>query len=170
MFDENAQVYGVRKVWHQSKRESFEVARCTVERSMWKMGLEGVIRCKRVRTAVPEKATPCPLDHVNRQFRVPRPNELWVSDVTDVAAWQDFVYVAFVIDVFARRIIGWRVLLSAPAGFVLDALEQGLPRLQTCLRRRPRARLGSRRVVRLDQVHGACCRSWARAICQQRRL
>jgi transposase InsO family protein len=126
VFEENFQVYGVRKVWRQLLREGHAVARCTVARLMRKMGLTGVIRGKRVRTTVPDKAAPCPLDHVNRQFRVERPNVLWVSDFTYVATWQGFVYVAFVIDAFARRIVGWRVSRSAHAGFVLDALEQAL--------------------------------------------
>ena len=126
VFDENFQVYGVRKVWHQMKREGHDVARCTVERLMRKMGLEGVIRGKRVRTTMPDKTAHCPLDHVNRQFRVERPNVLWVSDFTYVSTWTGFVYVAFVIDAFARKIVGWRVSRSAHAGFVLDALEQAL--------------------------------------------
>ena len=126
VFNENFQVYGVRKVWRQLKREGHDVARCTVARLMKKMALQGVIRGKRVRTTVSEKATPCPLDHVNRRFRVPRPNALWVADFTYVATWTGFVYVAFVIDAYARRIVGWRVSRSAHAGFVLDALEQAL--------------------------------------------
>jgi putative transposase len=126
VFDENFGVYGVRKVWRQMLREGFEVARCTVARLMKKMALQGVIRGKRVRTTVPDKAVPCPLDHVNRRFRVERPNLLWVSDFTYVSTWTGFVYVAFVIDAFARRIVGWRVSRSAHAGFVLDALEQAL--------------------------------------------
>ena len=126
IFDDNFQVYGYRKVWHQLKREGFDVARCTVARLMKRMGLAGVIRGKRVRTTVPDKAAPCPLDFVNRKFSAPRPNVLWVSDFTYVATWSGFVYVAFVIDVFARRIVGWRVSRSAHASFVLDALEQAL--------------------------------------------
>ena len=126
VFDENFQVYGVRKVWRQLLREGHDVARCTVERLMRKMGLEGVTRGKRVRTTVPDKAAPCPLDHVNRQFRAERPNVLWVSDFTYVSTWTGFVYVAFVIDAFARRIVGWRASRTAHAGFVLDALEQAL--------------------------------------------
>jgi transposase InsO family protein len=126
VFEENFGVYGVRKVWRQMLREGRTIARCTVERLMKKMGLQGVIRGRRVRTTVPDKAAPCPLDHVNRQFRVARPNVLWVSDFTYVATWQGFVYVAFVIDAYARRIVGWRVSRSAHAGFVLDALEQAL--------------------------------------------
>ena len=126
VFDENFQVYGVRKVWRQLLREGHTAARCTVERLMRKMGLEGVIRGKRIKTTVPDKAAPCPLDHVNRQFRAERPNVLWVSDFTYVSTWQGFVYVAFVIDAFARRIVGWRASRTAHAGFVLDALEQAL--------------------------------------------
>ena len=102
------------------------VARCAVERLMRAMGLQGAVRGKPARTTVSDKAAPCPLDKVNRQFKSPRPNALWVSDFTYVATWQGFVYVAFVIDTFARRIVGWRVSSSAHAGFVLDALEQAL--------------------------------------------
>jgi transposase InsO family protein len=126
VFNENFQVYGVRKVWRQLLREGHDVARCTVARLMKKMALQGVIRGRRVRTTVSDKAVPCPLDYVNRRFRPPRPNSLWVSDFTYVATWAGFVYVAFVIDAYARRIVGWRVSRSAHAGFVLDALEQAL--------------------------------------------
>ena len=124
--EENFGVYGVRKVWRQLRREGFDVARCTVERLMGSMGLQGVIRGKPVHTTISDKSAPCPLDHVNRQFRAPRPNVLWVSDFTYVASWTGFVYVAFVIDAYARRIVGWRVSRTAHAGFVLDALEQAL--------------------------------------------
>ena len=123
---ENFDVYGARKVWRQLGREGVVVARCTVERLMRRMGLCGGVRGKVARTTIPDKALPCPADKVNRQFRAPRPNVLWVSDFTYVATWQGFVYVAFVIDVFARRIVGWRVSRTAHAGFVLDALEQAL--------------------------------------------
>jgi transposase InsO family protein len=126
VFAENFAVYGVRKVWRQMMREGFAVARCTVERLMRDMGLAGVIRGKPVRTTISDKAAPCPLDHVNRQFRAPAPNRLWVSDFTYVATWAGFVYVAFVIDTYARRIVGWRASRTAHAGFVLDALEQAL--------------------------------------------
>jgi transposase InsO family protein len=126
VFDENFLVYGVRKVWRQLVREGEDVARCTVARLMRAMGLQGVIRGRRVRTTIGDKAVPCPLDRVFRQFRAPRPNVLWVSDFTYVATWAGFVYVAFVIDAYARRIVGWRVSRSAHAGFVLDALEQAL--------------------------------------------
>ena len=126
VFEENFRVYGVRKVWRQLQREGFDVARCTVARLMREMGLEGAIRGKPVRTTVSDKAAPCPLDKVNRQFHAPAPNRLWVSDFTYVATWAGFVYVAFVIDAYARRIVGWRVSRTAHAGFVLDALEQAL--------------------------------------------
>jgi putative transposase len=126
VYEENFRVYGVRKVWRQLLREGIAVARCTVARLMRTMGLQGVVRGKRVRTTISNAAAPCPLDHVNRQFKAPRPNALWVSDFTYVATWAGFVYVAFVIDTFARRIVGWRVSRTAHAGFVLDALEQAL--------------------------------------------
>jgi putative transposase len=126
VFAENFEVYGARKVWRQLQRESFDVARCTVERLMRGMALQGVIRGKPVRTTISDKAAPCPLDHVNRQFHAPRPNALWVSDFTYVSTWTGFVYVAFVIDVYARRIVGWRTSRTAHASFVLDALEQAL--------------------------------------------
>ncbi|MET4038263.1 putative transposase, partial [Bradyrhizobium sp. RT4a] len=126
VFDQNFSVYGVRKVWRQLKREGFDVARCTVSRLMRDMGLQGVIRGKSVKTTISDKAAPCPLDHVNRQFKAPRPNVLWLSDFTYVATWTGFVYVAFVIDAYARRIVGWRASRTAHAGFVLDALEQAL--------------------------------------------
>jgi transposase InsO family protein len=126
VFAENFEVYGASKVWRQLRREGFDVARCTVERLMRSMGLRGVIRGKPVKTTVSDQAVPCPLDHVKRQFQAPRPNVLWVSDFTYVATWQGFVYVAFVIDTFARRIVGWRASRTAHTGFVLDALEQAL--------------------------------------------
>jgi len=107
-------------------REGESVARCTVARLMRDMGLRGVIRGKPVKTTVSDRATPCPLDRVNRQFRAPKPNALWLSDFTYVATWSGFVYVAFVIDAFARRIVGWRASGTAHATFVLDALEQAL--------------------------------------------
>ncbi|QXC53085.1 IS3 family transposase (plasmid) [Agrobacterium salinitolerans] len=126
VFNENFQVYGVRKVWRQLQREGYDIARCTVARLMRMMGLQGVIRGKPVKTTVSDKSAPCPLDRVNRQFFAPAPNMLWLSDFTYVATWQGFVYVAFVIDAFARRIVGWRASRTAHAGFVLDALDQAL--------------------------------------------
>lgn len=122
----NLQVYGARKVWRQLQREGIEVTRCTVERLMRAKGLRGAMRDKAVRTTRPDPAAPCPLDRVNRQFAAQRPNQLWVSDFTYVSTWQGFVYVAFVIDVFARHIVGWRVSRSMRTEFVLDALEQAL--------------------------------------------
>jgi transposase InsO family protein len=122
----NLQVYGADKVWRQLGREGTAVARCTVERLMRRLGLHGVMRGKGVRTTIGDSKSPCPLDKVNRQFRAERPNQLWVSDFTYVSTWQGWLYVAFVIDVFARRIVGWRVSSSMRTDFVLDALEQAL--------------------------------------------
>ena len=126
VFAENFEVYGVRKVWRQMVREGVPVARCTVERLMADLGLQGAVRGKPIRTTLQEKAAQCPLDHVNRQFHSPAPNMLWLSDFTYVSTWSGFVYVAFVIDAYARRIVGWRVSRTAHANFVLDALEQAL--------------------------------------------
>ncbi|MBX5125926.1 IS3 family transposase [Rhizobium lentis] len=126
VFEQNFQVYGVRKVWRQLQREGFDIAHCTVARLMRAMGLQGIIRGKPIRTTISDKAAPCPLDRVNRQFFAPAPNMLWLSDFTYVATWQGFVYVAFVIDAFARRILGSRASRTAHAGFVLDALDQAL--------------------------------------------
>ena len=122
----NMQVYGADKVWLQLRREGTTVARCTVERLMRRLGLRGVMRGKVVRTTISDSKAPCPLDKVNRQFKADRPNQLWVSDFTYVSTWQGWLYVAFVIDVFARRIVGWRVSSSMRTDFVLDALEQAL--------------------------------------------
>jgi putative transposase len=126
VFEGNWSVYGVRKVWRQLRREGFDVARCTVARLRKGMDIQGIIRGKPHRTTIPDKKQPCPLDRVNRQFRAPAPNMLWVSDFTYVATWRGFVYVAFVIDAYARRIVGWRVSTTPQAGFVLDALEQAV--------------------------------------------
>jgi putative transposase len=136
VFEDNLKVYGARKVWLQMNREGVSVARYTVERLMRVMGLHGVIRGKAIRTTTPDKAAPCPLDHVNRQFHAPAPNRLWVADFTYVSTWSGFVYVAFVIDAYARRIVGWRVSRTPHANFVLDALEQALHE------RRPVSRAG----------------------------
>ncbi len=119
-------LYGARKVWHQLLRDGVAVARCTVERLMAAMGLAGVRRGKTTVTTVSNPKAPCPLDKVNREFRVERPNALWVVDFTYVHTWVGFVYVAFVIDAYARRIVGWKVSTSATANFVLDALEQAI--------------------------------------------
>jgi transposase InsO family protein len=123
---ENFEVYGVRKVWRQLNREGVDVARCTVARLMTELGLAGAVRGKGVKTTRSNPAALCPEDRVNRQFQAARPNALWLSDFTYVATWAGFVYVAFIIDAFARRIVGWRVSSSMEAGFVLDALEQAL--------------------------------------------
>ncbi len=130
VWKQNYRVYGVRKVWHQMRREGFDIARCTVARLMKDIGIEDIIRGKKHRTTIPDTSQPCPLDKVNRQFKAPAPNMLWVSDFTYVATWQGFVHVAFVIDAFARRIVGWRVSRTAHAGFVLDALEQAVHQRQ----------------------------------------
>ena len=122
----NLQVYGADKVWRQLRREGTKVARCTVERLMRRQGLRGVMRGKVVRTTLSDSQAPHPLDKVRRQFRAQRPNQLWVSDFTYVSTWQGWLYVAFVIDVFARHIVGWRVSSSMRTDFVLDALEQAL--------------------------------------------
>ena len=126
VWDDNWQVYGVRKAWRQLCREGEDVARCTIARLMAGMGLRGIVRGKAVKTTIPDSSVPCPRDKVNRQFRAPAPNMLWVSDFTYVSTWQGFAYVAFVIDTFANRIVGWKVSRSAKTDFVLDALEQAL--------------------------------------------
>ncbi|MBI3778277.1 MAG: IS3 family transposase [Gammaproteobacteria bacterium] len=126
VWEANLQVYGADKVWKQLNREGVPVARCTVERLMRCLGLQGARRGKTVRTTVPDRSVPCPLDRVNRHFKADRPNQLWVSDFTYVSTWQGWLYVAFIIDVFARRIVGWRVSSTMATDFVLDALEQAL--------------------------------------------
>jgi len=126
VWDEHYRVYGVRKVWRQWKREGCVVARCTIARLMRELGLQGVVRGRRIKTTVPDDGSDRPLDHVKRNFSVSRPNALWVADLTYVATWRGFVYVAFVIDAFARRIVGWRVSNSLQADIALDALEQAL--------------------------------------------
>lgn len=126
VWEENFQVYGARKVWRQLNREGIPVARCTVERLMRAQGLHGVVRGRRCRTTIGDEVADRPLDRVNRQFTATRPNQLWVADITFVATWSGFVYVAFVVDVYARRIVGWRVSRSLRTDLVLDALEQAL--------------------------------------------
>ena len=126
VWNTNMQCYGVIKVWKQLRRERFDVARCTVARLMRQAGLQGVRRGQVVRTTISDDRAACPLDRVQRQFRAGQPNQLWVSDFTYVSTWQGWLYVAFVIDVFARRIVGWRVSASMKTDFVLDALEQAL--------------------------------------------
>jgi putative transposase len=127
VYDENLQAYGARKIWRQLKREGFGIARCTVERLMKALGIEGVRRGgAKCWTTTPDDHQARPLDRVNRQFVADRPNQLWVADITFVATWSGFVYVAFVIDVFARTIAGWRVSRSLRTDLVLDALEQAI--------------------------------------------
>ena len=126
VWKENFGVYGAVKVWKQLAREGFAAARCTVERLMRKLGLQGAIRGKKFKTTVTDESSARPLDLVDRDFNATRPNQLWVSDFTYVATWRGFTYVAFVIDVFARKIVGWRASTSMRADLVLDALEQAL--------------------------------------------
>jgi len=126
VWEENFEVYGARKVWRQLNREHIEVARCTVERLMKRLGIQGVMRGAKCWTTVIDDTLARPADLVNREFTATRPNQLWVADITFVATWAGFVYVAFIIDVFARRIVGWRVSRSLHTELVLDALEQAL--------------------------------------------
>ena len=126
VWEANFQVYGARKVWRQLHREGVEVARCTVERLMRGMGLQGAVRGKKAKTIVSDDSTARPADLVNRNLTASRPNELWVADLTYVATWRGFVYVAFIIDVFARMVVGWRVSSSLRTDLALDALEQAL--------------------------------------------
>ncbi len=127
VWKENFGVYGVQKVWLQLKREEIEVARCTVGRLMREMGLRGAIRGRKYkRTTIGDEAAPRPADLVQRDFTADRPNQLWVADLTYVATWAGFVYVAFIIDVFSRKIVGWRVSSSLRSDLALDALEQAL--------------------------------------------
>lgn len=132
VFDQNKQVYGADKIWRQLRRERFNVASCTVERLMRRLGFRGVVRGQVVKTTVSDKATPCARDRVNRRFRAERSSALWVSDVTYVSTWAGFVYVACVIDVFARRIVGWKVSAWARTDFVRDALERALQARKPC--------------------------------------
>ena len=126
VWDAHFGVYGPRKVWRQLQREGIPVARCTVERLMRELGLQGAVRGRRFKTTVPDETAARPLDLVDRNFTAMRPNQLWVADLTYVVTWRGFVYVAFVIDAFARRIVGWRVATTLRTELVLDALEQAL--------------------------------------------
>jgi transposase InsO family protein len=126
VWEENFRVYGARKVWRQLNREQIPIARCTTERLMQNLGIQGVVRGKKYRTTIPDDSAARPADLVQRQFTATRPNQLWVADITFVATWSGVVYVAFVIDVFARYIVGWRVWNSLKTDLVLDALEQAL--------------------------------------------
>lgn len=125
-WDANSKLYGARKIWHVLRRQGEDAARCTVERLMRSLGIKGVVRGKRVITTQPDTSQLCPDDKVNRMFKADRPNKLWVSDFTYVPTWSGTVYVAFVIDVFARRIVGWRASTSMKTQFVLDALDQAI--------------------------------------------
>jgi putative transposase len=125
-WEDNRKLYGARKIWHVLRRDGEGVARCTVERLMRSLGIRGVVRGKKVITTLPDASQPCPDDKVNRLFTADRPNKLWVSDFTYVPTWSGTVYVAFVIDVFARRIVGWRASSSMKTQFVLDALDQAI--------------------------------------------
>ena len=126
VWEESYRVYGVRKVWRQLQREGITVARCTVARLMRELGIRGVVRGPRVKTTTPVATLACPADRVNRVLQAPRPNALWLADITYVGIWAGFVYVAFVIDAYARRIVGWRVSNSLRTDLALDALEQAL--------------------------------------------
>jgi transposase InsO family protein len=126
IWEENRRVYGARKVWRQMKREGEAVARCTVERLMRKLGIEGAVRGRKARTTVPDEAAARPADLVDRDFTATRPNQLWLADITYVATWRGFAYVAFIIDAFARRIVGWRASSSLRTDIALDALDQAL--------------------------------------------
>ena len=127
VWEANMQVYGARKIWKQLNREGFVIARCTVERLMKALAIQGATRGgARRKTTIPDAAQDKPFDLVKRQFIADRPNQLWVADITFVATWSGFVYVAFVIDVFSRYIVGWRVSRSMQTDLVLDALEQAI--------------------------------------------
>lgn len=132
VWTQNHEVYGADKTWRQLNREAIKVARCTVERLMRKLGISGVVRGKPVRTTHPDPARPCPLDRVQRKFTADRPDQLWVSDYTFVSTWQGFAYAAFIIDVYARRIVGWKLSANQQTQFVLDALEQALHARRPC--------------------------------------
>ena len=126
IWEENQRVYGVKKVWRQLRREDFQVARCTVERLMKRLGLQGIRRGRQCWTTVADDTLERPLDRINRQFVANGPNQLWVAAITHVSTWSGFVYVALVTDVFSRRIVGWRASRSLHTDLVLDALEQAI--------------------------------------------
>ena len=156
VWDENFAVYGPRKVWQQLGREGIVVARCTVERLMRQMGLQGAVRGRRFKTTIADDGAARPADLVKREFVATRPNQLWVADLTYVATWRGFVYVAFVIDVFARHIVGWRVSSSLRTDLALDALEQALYARPTSDELVHHS--GPRLTVSLDPLHGAARR------------
>ena len=160
VWDENLAVYGADKVWRQLGREGFDVARCTVERLMRAMGLRGAVRGRAfTTTTIADEASAAPLDLVQREFHATRPNQLWVADITYVATWAGFVYVAFVIDVFARSIVGWRVAAQRPGSRCPRASPPLAPRQQ-----RTRASQRSRRAIPLDSLHRAACRGGHRIL------
>ena len=155
---ENFDVYGVRKVWRQLCREGRDVARCTVARLMREMGLQGAVRGRRFKTTKPDSSGARPMDLVERDFNATRPNELWVSDLTYIATWRGFVYVAFVIDVFARLIVGWRATNIVDCRHRSRCVGAGAARAPTKPRRSIGASQRSRRAVRLDPLHRAARR------------
>jgi len=164
VFDANFRVYGVRKTWRQLQREGFDVARCTVARLMRAMGLAGVIRGKPVRTTISDRSAPCPLDRVNRQFHAPAPDMLWVSDFTYVPTWAGFVYVAFVIDTFARRIPdqvrdGLASITHRACGLRPGCAGAGAPRASAGAQRRPHPSLRSQQPGRIQPVVATRCLS-----------
>lgn len=126
IWNRSYRVYGARKVWHQMKRDNKPIARCTVERLMRQLGIQGIRRGKKIKTTFSNNSAPCPQDLVNRKFKVSKPNSLWVADFTYVSTWQGWLYVAFVVDAFKKRIVGWRTSSYMTSDFVLDALEQAL--------------------------------------------
>ena len=169
VWTENFRVYGVRKgIWRQLHRERMAVARCTVARLMRRVaGLRGVVRGKTVRTTVSQPNAPCPRDHVQRQFRADRPNQLWVSDLTYVSTCQGIAYVAFVIDVYVRRIVGWRSSTSA-RGPTSCSMRWN----RRCM---PVGPIGGDRLIHhsdrgsqycWDSVHRAACGGWPGAFCR----
>ena len=165
----NRGLYGARKVWHALTQAGIDVARCTVERLMRDMGLQGVVRGRKIITTNPDAARPCPEDKVSRIFMADRPNKLWVSDFTYVPTWSGTVYVAFVIDVYARRIVGWRVSSSMTTEFVLDALEQRDPAEKSTWKQEFGASFGPRIAIFVHQVHRPPGRSRDRSVRRNRR-
>jgi len=158
------QVYGARKVWRQLRREQIVTPRCAVERLMRDLKLTGVVRGRRTRTTIPEDAAERPLDLVARDFTATRPNQLWVSDLTYVATWRGFVYVAFVIDVFSRRIVGWRVSSSLRSDLALDALEQAICERQPGGGDQLVHHSDRGGAVSLDSLHRTLARGWDRTV------
>ena len=170
IWKEHFGVYGARKVWRQLSREGIGVARCTVERLMRQMGLRGAIRGRKYKkTTIVDEATARPPDLVQRRFAAERPNQLWVADLTYVATWVGFVYVAFITDVFSRKIVGWRVSNSLRSDLALLPSRPGAGASCPARHRQPRASQRPRRAVPLDPLHGAPGRSRHRAFGGKRR-